>query len=134
MSRLLHRYRKSLASAVLGLWTFALCIGIANACSWDGVSTVPHVSTTAAHAAVHATSDAMDEDTAPGCEELCSNDVPLLGVLQLVQEPPAGLALLVATHHDFGFLPTSAPELRQARGAHPPPGVPFFLRIVRLTL
>ena len=134
MSCLLHRYRKSLASAVLGLWTFALFVGIANACSWDGVSTVPHPPTTAAHAAAHATSDATDEDTGPGCEEFCSNDVPLLGVLQLVQEPPAGLALLVATHHDFGFMPISAPELRLARGAHPPPGVPFFLRIVRLTL
>jgi hypothetical protein len=134
MSRLLHRYRKSLASAVLGLWTFALFVGIANACSWDGVSTVPHPPATAAHAAVHATSDATDEDTAPGCEEFCSNDVPLLGVLQQVQEPPAGLALLVATHHDFGFLPISAPELRLARGAHPPQAVPFFLRIVRLTL
>ena len=134
MSRLLHRYRRSLASAVLGLWTFALCIGIANACSWDGVSTVPHVSTTAAHAAVHATTDATGEDPAPGCEEFCNNDVPLLGVLKLVQEPPAGLALLVATHHDSGFLPISAPEPRLARGAHPPPGVSFFLRFVRLTL
>ena len=134
MSRLLHRYRKSLASAVLGLWSFALLIGIANACSWDGVATVPHPPTTAAHATVHPSSDATDDDTALGCEEFCSNDVPLLGVLQLVQEPPAGLALLVATHHDFGFLPISAPELRLARGAHPPPGVPFSLRIVRLTL
>ena len=134
MSRLLHRYRKSLASAVLGLWTFAFLIGVANACSWDGVATVPHLPTTAAHAAAHATSDAADDDAAPGCEEFCSNDVPLLGVLQQVQEPPAGLALLVATHHDFGFLPISAPESRLARGAHPPQGVPFCLRIVRLTL
>jgi hypothetical protein len=120
MSRLLHRYRKSLASAVLGLWAFALFVGIANACSWDGVATVPHPPTTAAHAAAHATRDATN--------------VPLQGVLQQVQEPPAGLALLVATHHDFGFLPISAPGLRLARGAHPPQGVPFFLRIVRLTL
>jgi hypothetical protein len=134
MSRLLHRYRTSLASAVLGLWTFALFVGIANACSWDGVATVPHPPATAAHAAVHATGDAADENAAPGCEEFCSNDVPLQGVLQQVQEPPAGLALLVATHHDFGFLPISAPEPRLARGAHPPPGVPFCLRIVRLTL
>ena len=134
MSRLLHRYRKSLASAVLGLWTFALFVGIANACSWDGVPTVPHSSTTAPHAAAHATSAAAEEGSGPGCEQFCSNDIPLLGVLQLVQEPPAGLALLVATHHDFGFLPISAPELRLARGAHPPPGVPSFLRTVHLTL
>jgi hypothetical protein len=134
MPRPLHRYREYVAVAVLGTWTFALFIGIANACSWDGVSIVSHPPTPAAHAAVHATGDAADHDAAPDCEEFCSNDIPLLGVLQLVQEPPAGLAPLVAAHHDFGFLPISAPELRLARGAHPPPGVPFSLRIVRLTL
>jgi hypothetical protein len=134
MSCFLRHHRKCLTSTVLGVWVFALFIGIANACSWDGVSTVPHQTTAAAQAAAHGTSDAADEDKGPGCEEFCSNDVPLLGVLQLVQEPPAGLALLVATHYDFGFLPISAPAVRLARGAHPPPGVPFFLRIVRLTL
>jgi len=41
---------------------------------------------------------------------------------------------IVATHHDFGFLPNSAPVLRLARTAHPSPGVPLSLRIVRLTL
>ena len=130
MPRLLHRHRKFLASTVLGLWMFALFVGIANACCWDGVTAVPHQPTGAAHAV----DDAMDHGMASGCEECCSNDVPLLSVLKLVQEQPAGQPLLIATHHDLGFLPISASVLRLARTAHPPPGVPFSLRSVRLTL
>ena len=130
MSRLPHRHRRKLTAATLGLWMFTLFVGIANACSWDGVTAVPHHTSVAAHAV----DDAVDHDKAPGCDEFCSNDVPLLGVLQLVQEPPAGQPLVLATHHYLGVLPTSAPVLRLARTAHPPPGVPFLLRTVRLTL
>jgi hypothetical protein len=132
MPHLLHRHRKFLASTVLGLWMFALFVGIANACSWDGVTAAPHQPTVAAHAVDD--DDAMDHGMAADCDEFCSNDVPLLSVLQLVQEQPAGQPLVVATHHDLGFLPISAPVLRLARTAHPFPGVPFSLRIVRLTL
>jgi hypothetical protein len=130
MPRLLHRHRKFLTSTVLGLWMFALFVGIASACSWDGVTAVPHQTAVAAQAV----DDAMDHRMAADCDEFCSNDVPLLSVLQVVQEQPAGQPLVVATHHNLGFLPISAPVLRLARTAHPSPGVPFSLRIVRLTL
>ena len=130
MSRRLHRHRKFITSSILGLWLFALFVGIANACSWDGVTAAPHHPTVE----THAFDGIADQDIAPGCDEFCSNDVPLLGVLQLVQEQPAGQPLVVATHHDLGFVPISAPGLRLTRTAHPSPGVPFSLRIVRLTL
>ena len=130
MSRFLRRHRKFLTSTVLGVWVFALVVGIANACSWDGVTATPHQPIVAVHAAGGVTDDGM----APGCEEFCSNDVPLLGVLQLVQDQPAGQPLVVATPPDLGFLPISAPALRSARPAHPPPGVPLSLRTVRLAL
>jgi hypothetical protein len=130
MPRLLHRHRRFLTSGVLGLWMFALFVGIANACSWVGVTAVSHQSTVA----VHAVGDAIDHDTAPACEEFCSQDLPLLGVPQLVQDTPAGQPLAIATHHGFGSPPVSAPIRRLARTAHPSPGVPFSLRIVRLTL
>jgi hypothetical protein len=74
------------------------------------------------------------KDTARGCEEFCSNDRPLFGVLQLVPDQPAEQPLVIAKHHDLGFLPIAASNLRLARSVHPPPGVPFSLRIVRLTL
>ncbi|MEO8507775.1 MAG: hypothetical protein ABI593_09110 [Betaproteobacteria bacterium] len=78
--------------------------------------------------------DATDHGDTPGCDEFCSNDVPMPSVQKLVHDQPAGQPLVVATHHDLGVLPISAPALRLARTAHPSPGVPFSLRIVRLTL
>ena len=130
MSRLLQRNRKFLSATVLGLWVFALFVGIANACSWDGVTAVQHQPAMAGHAAVGAT----DHDTDPGCDEFCSNDVPLLSVLQQAQEPLAGQPLVVATHYGLGIQPFSAPAFRLAWTARPSPGVPLTLRIVRLTL
>ena len=109
---------------------FALFVGFANACSWDGVTAVQHQPATVGHASV----DATDHDTDPGCDEFCSNDIPLLSVLQLAQGPLAGQPLVVATHYDLGIQPASAPALRLAWTARPSPGASFFLRIVRLTL
>jgi hypothetical protein len=130
MLRLIHRNRRFLTFTMLGLWLFALFVGVANACSWDGVTAVPHQPTMAAHAV----GDTTDHNTAPDCDEFCSNDVPLLSVLQLVQDQPAGRPLVFATNHYLGVPPISAPVLRRAWTTHPPPGVPFPLRTVRLTL
>jgi hypothetical protein len=130
VSRLLHRHRKFLASTVLGIWAFAVFVGVANACIWDGVTAAAHLPTTAAHA----DADATDQGIAPHCEQPGSNAVPLLGALQWVQDPAAGHPLVLAAIHDLGFPPISASRLRLARNAHPPPGVPFSLRTVRLTL
>lgn len=130
MRRLLHRHRKFAIAAVLGLWQFALFAGIANACGWDGVATDPHPSTVTAHA-VH---DATDHGNAPGCDEFCINDVPIPSVQKPVFDQPHGQPFVLASHHDLGVLPNSAPPLRLARTAHPSPGVPLSLRVVRLTL
>jgi len=130
MTRLVHRHRKCLTSSVLAMWIFALFVGIANACICDGVMAVPHHST----AAIHGDVETMDHDMAPGCENFCSIDLPLFSVLQLVQDQPAGQPLVLATRHDLGSRPISALNLRFARYAHPPPGVPYSLRFVRLTL
>ena len=111
------------------MWMFALFVGIANACSWDGVTAVPHQPT----AAIHADGETMDHDMGPGCESFCSNDLPLLSVLQPVQDQPAGQPLGLPTSHDIGSRPISALTLRWARNAHRP-GVPYSLRFVRLTL
>lgn len=130
MTRLLHHHRKGLTSSVLGVWLFALFVGIANACSWDGASAAPAYSVASADAA-----DAdMAHDAAPGCDDFCSNDVPMVSVLKLVQDPPAGQPLILAAHTEFGVLPISASVVRPTRTAHPAPGVPPFLRTVRLTL
>ena len=82
----------------------------------------------------HAVDRADDHDQAPGCVEFCSNDVPLVGALKLVQDQPAGQPLVVLSHYYLGALPIFAPAPCLARKVHPPPGVPFSLRTVRLTL
>lgn len=130
MPRLLHRHRKCVSSSVLGIWVFTLFVGFANACSLDGVTAMPHQPTVS----LHAEGETMNHDMAPGCEDFCSNDLPLFSVLKLVQDQPAGQPIVLATRHDLGLRPISAPNLRLARNAHPPPGVPFSLRFVRLTL
>jgi hypothetical protein len=84
--------------------------------------------------AAHAVEDATEHGLASGGDEFCSNDVPLLAVLQLIQDTPAAQQLVVAADHDFGFLSISASAFRLARTARPSPGVSFSLRIVRLTL
>jgi len=129
----LRRHRKFLCVTALVPWMFALFVGFANACSWDGVTAVNHQPpiATAAHAAVD---DASGHDSALGCDEFCSNDIPLLRVLQLAHGPLAGQPFVVATHYDLGIQTGSAPALRLAWTARPPPGVSFSLRMVRLTL
>jgi hypothetical protein len=124
------RHRTFLVSAVLGAWLFALFAGIASACSWDGVTSTSHHPTVVAHPG----DEAAGHESTPGCDEFCSNDLPLFNVLELVQDPPAGQPLVLDSRYDFGALPISAPPLRLAQTAHPPPGVPFLLRTVRLTL
>ena len=78
--------------------------GIANACSWDGATEGPHQPIVA----VHAVGEALDDGVTPDGEEFCSSGVPLLMVLQPVQEQSAGHTLVVATRHNLGFLPTIA--------------------------
>jgi hypothetical protein len=109
---------------------FALFVGIANACSWDGVTAAPHHPTVAARTI----DDIADQHLAPGCDEFCSNDVPMLSVLKLVQDQPPGQPLVLATHYRLGVLPSAAPFLRLAQTTRPPPGAPLSFRIVRLTL
>jgi hypothetical protein len=109
---------------------FALFAGIANACSRDAVTAVPHPPTVAAHSM----DDAADHGMAPEGDDFCGNDRPLLAVLQLIQDPPAAQPLVIAAHHDLGFLPISAPVLRLVRTTHPSPGVPLSPRVVRFAL
>lgn len=129
MPQLLRRHRKGLATAALGLWLFALFLGIAHACSWDGVTTVPHTPALEAHVG-----GGMADDTAPDCEDSASNDLPLPSGLALVQDAPAEITLIAAREHDLRLLPNSARLASVSGRDHPPPGVPFSHRLVRLTL
>lgn len=129
MRHFLRRRRSGIASVVLGLWIFALFVGIAHACSGDGIT--PHA---AMPMAGHASEAPMDEGMAPGCEQFCSNDLPLVTVLKLVQDQPAEQPLVIAAFDPVGVVSRFAPGLRAAVAAHPPPGPPISIRFARLTL
>jgi hypothetical protein len=129
MPQLLRRHRRGLASAALGLWLFALFVGIAHACSWDGVTTVTHTSALEGHVG-----GGVADNTAPECEESASNDLPLPSGLQLVQDAAAEITLIVARRQGLRVLANSARLAGVPGREHPPPSVPFSHSIVRLTL
>lgn len=129
MLRIARHHRKIFAFTLLGVWGFAVFAGIANACSREAATAVPHQPVVTAHSI----DDAGDGGVAPGCHEFGGIDAPIHGVFKPVQEQPAGDPLKLA-HQRVGVLPISAPPLYLARTAHPLPGVPFFVRTVRLTL
>lgn len=128
----MHLGRRRLRNAsplILGLWLFALFVGVANACL-PGQTLDAHP---AAHAAAPLQSHHGGEDPSPDCAKLCSDGVPLFAKLQLVQDQPAAQAFLVsvALSHEPAVIGVNAtpPQL-----AHPPPDVPVYLRSLRLAL
>jgi hypothetical protein len=124
-----HRHCKALASLILGVWLFGLFVGIAHAC---GVGTAPMAPPDPALAA--ALGESCAGDASRVCEKFCNDDIPVIAKLQSVADPPAGHPLVLASLHGrtFASIPESA--LHPALAAHPRPGVPLSLRVVRLTL
>ena len=123
------RHRKFLTSAALGVWTFALLVGIANACGWADAFTY-----SAAAGVVHDTAPHGDDRPVSDCVKLCAEGLPVLAKVQAVQDPPDGQPLVVHTGHGVDRRPTYELALRQLRAARPPPAAPPLLRFLRLTL
>ena len=70
---------------------------------------------------------------APGCEHFCSNDRPLVMVLKISQDQPAGERLIIMPFDDVRLISYLASEFRTEFAAHPPPGLPLSIRFARLT-
>jgi len=114
---------------MLGMWLFALFVGIANAClPWhpsDGHAAGHNAMVVAMH---------HSEDAAPlECVSFCNEDTPLFAKLQLVPDQPAGQAFVVAMQ-PFVLLARPGVRIAPTPLAHPPPGVPLYLRSLRLVL
>lgn len=130
VSGFLRRHRRFVASTLAGSCAFAVCVGIANACGWEGMAAIPHPPTAQVHAAGHS----VDDGPAPGHAHRCGNAPALLGVLALVQDRPNGQPLVLAAYRHLGFPPIAAPPRRLAQTAHLSRDVPLSLRSVRLAL
>jgi hypothetical protein len=127
--QLARRHLCSASSLVLGMWLFALFVGIANACL-PGQSLDAHP---AGYLATPVESHHGSDDTSPDCAKLCSDGVPLFAKLQLVQDQPAAQSFLLSAplSHEPAVIGVHATPPQMA---HPPPDVPVYLRSLRLAL
>ncbi|GIK86936.1 MAG: hypothetical protein BroJett026_24170 [Betaproteobacteria bacterium] len=114
---------------MLGMWLFAQFVGIANACL-PGQPVGKHP---AGHGTMVVVAHHSDDVAPPECVSFCTEDAPLFAKLQLVPDQPAGQAFVVAMQ-PFVLLARPGVRIAPTPLAHPPPGVPLYLRSLRLVL
>ena len=88
------------------------------------------------HSAMHATAAAYhdaDESVPPDCAQFCNEDLPLVAKLKTVHDQSAVQPLLVALF-EVPVVAERSLRVDPALLAHPPPGVPVYLRSLRLAL
>jgi hypothetical protein len=127
--RLARRTTRTVTSLTLGMWLFALISGIASAC----LPGQPGAAHAERHNAIVASAHHTEDAAAVECASVCNEDRALFAKLQLVQDPPAGQAFLLAVQ-PFPLLAQPSVHIAPTLRAHPPPGVPLYLRSLRLAL
>ena len=128
MFRPFRQQRKTITGVALGVWLFALFVGIAHACGWVEPSIAP-VHAVAAKASQHSS----DEGTPVGCEQFCKSDIPVVTKLPPLGDQPDAQPLIVAVNNVRVVL-ASPPAFPLAQAAHSSSDVPPFLRFTRLRL
>lgn len=123
----IRRHRKAFAAWTLGVWLFALLVGIASACA--PLTAQPGSEQGMAMPA----GTGGDDSPSANCLQFCADDTPVLSKLQLMPDQPTGRPLLVATAASLD-VPSNAPDVPVVHLAGPPPGVPVLLRSQRLAL
>ena len=122
------RQSKTVTGFALGVWLFALFVGIVHACTLTELGMTPgQVSVTSVRACT------FGEGIPAGCDQFCKSDVPVVSKAPLIGERSAAqLPIAVATdvHVVLALPPASLP----ARAAHPSSGVPPILHFTRLRL
>ena len=122
------RQSKAVTGFALGIWLFALFVGVVHACTLTELGATPgQVGVTGVGACT------FDEGMPAGCDQFCNSDVPVVSKAPLVGEQSAAqLPIAVATNvHVVLALP---PAFVPARAAHPSSGVPPILQFTRLRL
>lgn len=111
----------------LGVWLFALFVGIVHACTLTELGMTPgQVGVTSVGACT------FEEGMPAGCDQFCKS-VPVVSKAPLIGEQSAAqLPLAVAT--DVHVVLALPPALLAAQVAHPSSGVPPILHFTRLRL
>ena len=128
MFRPFRRQRKTITGVALGVWLFALFVGIAHACGWAEPS-IAAVHAVAASASQHSS----DEGRPAGCEQFCKSDIPVVAKLPSLGDQPDAQPLIVAVKNIRVVL-ASPPHFPLAQAAHSSSDVSPFLRVTRLRL
>ena len=128
MFRLHARHSKTITGLTLGVWFFALLVGIAHACSLGEFGMTPRQ-----HFDASASAGSSDDGMPAGCKQFCKSDVPVVTKLPLIGDQPDVQPLIVAVNA-VHVVVTSPPAFQRAPVAHPPSDVPPFLRFTRLRL
>ena len=119
---------KTITGVALGVWLFALFVGIAHACGWVEPSSAP-VHAVAANASQHSS----DEGAPVGCEQFCKSDIPVVTKLPPLADQPDAQPLIVAVNN-VRVVRASPLAMRLGQAAHSTSDVPPFLRVTRLRL
>jgi hypothetical protein len=122
--------RKTVTSAMLGAWFFALFVGSTDACGWIEPGAGP-LAAVAGNPNEHERS--LDANPPGRCEQFCKTWVPIVTKLSAISDQPDAQPLIVPVHAVSVAL-VLPPALRLAPAVHPPSGVPPFLRFVQLRL
>jgi hypothetical protein len=124
------RQKKVIAPLVLAFWLFAIFVSVAHACGLD--DDLGHAGRSeAAKVGGH---DGTDDRAFPVCDKFCSEDLPVLGKLKAVQDPPAGQALHVPTLVGESLHTATAPLPSRLLSPDHPPGIAVNIRFARLAL
>ncbi len=122
------RQSKTLTGFALGIWLFALVVGVVHACTLTELGMTPgQVGITSVGACT------FDEGMPTGCDQFCKSDVPVVSKAPLIGEQSAGrLPIAVAT--DVHIVLVFPAAFSPAQAAHPSMGVPPILHFTRLRL
>ena len=128
MSKSRPRQSRAITGFALGVWLFALFVGVVHACNLADLSV-----TSVQREATTASACSAGEDMPVGCEQFCASDVPVVSKVPSIGEQSAA-RLAIAAAASVHVVIALAPAFSLARAARPPSGVPPILHFTRLRL
>jgi hypothetical protein len=122
------RQSKVVTGFALGVWLFAVFVGVVHACSLGELGVTP-----GQRIVTSASACSAGEGMPVGCEQFCASDVPVVSKVPSIGEQSAA-QLPIAAASNVHVVIALPPAFSLARAARPPSGVPPILHFTRLRL